>query len=223
MGNPSQIVAPHSFVHPTTRNAQYIISIPFPASTHSMTDHQNTHQLPDWEAPAPKKSIFSKFTTQSPLAYAKKEAPGENATTAKRTFTDRFLPRWAKRSRKTKNLPLPTSNGVFNGDLTYYSPGPGFGACGYENKATDAICAVAHALWDSQLTSSNPNDNPLCGKMIRITRYNEAVGGNRSVDVMVVDKCMGCEPTDLDLSIKMFTTLADESLDRVVGSWAWLN
>jgi len=66
-----------------------------------MTDHQNTHQLPDWEAPAPKKSIFSKFTTQSPLAYAKKEAPGENATTAKRTFTDRFLPRWAKRSRKT--------------------------------------------------------------------------------------------------------------------------
>lgn len=82
---------------------------------------------------------------------------------------------------------------------------------------------MAHALWDSVLTSSNPNDNPLCGKMIRITRYNEAVGANRSVDVMVVDKCMGCEPTDLDLSIKMFTTLADESLGRVVGSWAWLN
>ncbi|KAK0103692.1 hypothetical protein ONS95_005701 [Cadophora gregata] len=219
-----------------------------------MTDHENTHQLPDWEAPGPKKSRFSKFTTQSPHAYAKEEAPGEGSTTAKRTFSDRFLPRWAKRSRKTliitivalvllialilglalglglshkskktKNLPLPTSSGVFNGDLTYYSPGPGFGACGYENKPTDAICAVAHALWDSQLTSSNPNENPLCGKMIRITRFNEAVGGNRSVDVMVVDKCMGCAPTDLDLSIKMFTTLADESLGRVVGSWAWLN
>ncbi|KAG4418103.1 hypothetical protein IFR04_008764 [Cadophora malorum] len=195
-----------------------------------MTDHQNTHQLPDWEAPAPKKSIFSKFTTQSPPAYAKKEAPGENATTAKRTFTDRFLPRWAKRSRKTLIITivalvllLALILGLGLGLGLSHNPGPGFGACGYENKATDAICAVAHALWDSQLTSSNPNDNPLCGKMIRITRYNEAVGGNRSVDVMVVDKCMGCEPTDLDLSIKMFTTLADESLGRVVGSWAWLN
>ncbi|PBP19425.1 riboflavin aldehyde-forming enzyme [Diplocarpon rosae] len=127
------------------------------------------------------------------------------------------------KSKKTKNLPLPTTNGVFNGDLTYYSPGPGFGACGFENTATDSICAIAHALWDSQLTSSNPNENPLCGKKIRITRYNEAARGNRSVDVTVVDKCMGCEPTDLDLSIKMFTTLADESLGRVVGTWAWLN
>ncbi|KAH7346801.1 RlpA-like double-psi beta-barrel-protein domain-containing protein-containing protein [Rhexocercosporidium sp. MPI-PUGE-AT-0058] len=213
------------------------------------------HQLPDWEAPAPKKSIFSKHTTQSPPTYAKEEAAGEDATTVnKRSFSDRYLPRFVTRSRKsllitisvlilllvlilglglglglshkknkTQNLPLPTSKGVFNGDLTYYSPGPGFGACGYENKPTDAICAVAHALWDSVLTSSNPNENPLCGKMIRITRYNEAAGANRSVDVMVVDKCMGCEPTDLDLSIKMFTTLAEESLGRVVGSWAWLD
>ncbi|PVH71874.1 hypothetical protein DL98DRAFT_660372 [Cadophora sp. DSE1049] len=195
-----------------------------------MTDRQNTHQLPDWEAPPPKKSLFSKFTTQSPPAYAKEEAPGEDATTAKRTFSDRFLPHWAKRSRKTLIITivalvllLALILGLGLGLGLSHNPGPGFGACGYENKPTDAICAVAHALWDSQLTSSNPNDNPLCGKMIRITRYNEAVGGNRSVDVMVVDKCMGCEPTDLDLSIKMFTTLADESLGRVVGSWAWLN
>jgi len=127
------------------------------------------------------------------------------------------------KTKKTQNLPLPTNNGVFTGDLTYYSPGPGYGACGYENKPSDSICAVAHALWDSQLTSTNPNDNPLCGKMIRITRYNEAPGANRSVDVKVVDKCMGCEPMDLDLSIDMFTTLAAEGLGRVVGSWAWLN
>ncbi|CAL3963304.1 hypothetical protein PZA11_000966 [Diplocarpon coronariae] len=216
------------------------------------------HQLPEWEAPAPKKSIFSEFTArlQSSPAYAK-EAPSEDSSHVKRKFSDKFLPRWAvlvgksrnsmlcsiavlvilialilglglgiglsHKSKKAQNLPLPTSNGIFNGELTYYSPGPGFGACGFENAATDSICAVAHALWDSQLTSSNPNHNPLCGKKIRITRYNEAAGGNRSVDVTVVDKCMGCEPTDLDLSIKMFTTLADESLGRVVGTWAWLN
>jgi hypothetical protein len=40
------------------------------------------------------------------------------------------------------------------------------------------------------------------------------------VDVEVVDRCVGCQATDLDLSLKMFTSLADESLGRVVGSWA---
>ncbi|XMA17118.1 hypothetical protein WAI453_009909 [Rhynchosporium graminicola] len=127
------------------------------------------------------------------------------------------------KNKTTQNLPLPTNSGIFSGDLTYYSPGPGYGACGFENKPSEAICAVAYALWDSQSTSTNPNENPLCGKMIRITRYNEAVGGNRSVDVKIVDKCMGCKPTDLDLSIAMFTALADEGLGRVVGSWAWLS
>ncbi|KAI9046727.1 hypothetical protein LZ554_009465 [Drepanopeziza brunnea f. sp. 'monogermtubi'] len=126
-----------------------------------------------------------------------------------------------QKSNKAKNLPLPTGNGTFNGDLTYYDPG--LGACGLEHAASDSICAVSHSVWDAAMTGSNPNDNPLCGREIRVTRYNEAVRANRSVDVTVVDKCMGCEPTDLDLSIKMFTTLADESLGRVVGTWAWLN
>jgi hypothetical protein len=60
----------------------------------------------------------------------------------------------------------------------------------------------------------------LCGQKIRITRFDESVGGNRSVDVEVVDRCVGCAPTDLDLSLTMFTSLADEALGRVVGSWA---
>jgi len=79
---------------------------------------------------------------------------------------------------------------------------------------------VSHILWDAVSTSSNPNNNPLCGKKIRITRYDASKGGNSSVDVEVVDRCVGCKATDLDLSLKMFTTLADENLGRVVGSWA---
>lgn len=46
--------------------------------------------------------------------------------------------------------------------------------------------------------------------------------GNKSVDVVVVDRCVGCLPTDLDLSPSAFDVLADEALGRVVGSWAWL-
>jgi hypothetical protein len=108
--------------------------------------------------------------------------------------------------------------------LTYYSPGPGYGACGFQNTSTEAICAVSHFLWDAVLPKGgNANDNPLCGKKIRITRYDATKGGNRSVDVEVVDKCMGCASTDLDLSLSMFTSLAEEADGRVVGSWAWLN
>jgi hypothetical protein len=124
--------------------------------------------------------------------------------------------------KKAQNLPLPTNTGIFTGDLTYYSPGPGYGACGYENTSTDAICAVSHFVWDAASTSSNANDNPLCGKHIRITRYDPTVGGNRSVDVEVVDKCMACQADDLDLSLSMFDSLAEEAQGRVVGSWAWL-
>jgi hypothetical protein len=125
-----------------------------------------------------------------------------------------------KHSSKAQDLPLPTGEGIYTGDLTYYSPGPGYGACGYQNTSTEAICAVSHFLWDAEQTGSDPNANPLCGKHIRITRFDESVSANRSVDVEVVDRCVGCKPTDLDLSLEMFTSLADESLGRVVGSWA---
>jgi hypothetical protein len=51
-----------------------------------------SHEVPDWEAPSsqPKKSLFSKFATQSPSTS--KEAPGEDITTVNRTFSDRWLP-----------------------------------------------------------------------------------------------------------------------------------
>ena len=55
---------------------------------------------------------------------------------------------------------------------------------------------------------------------MRITRFDERKNGNTSVDVMVVDRCVGCKATDVDLSMKMFTTLADEALGRTTASWA---
>lgn len=123
---------------------------------------------------------------------------------------------------KHVNLPLPTNSGIFTGDLTYYSPGPGYGACGFENTSQDAICAVSHLVFDAMAIDSNPNHNPLCGRKIRITRFDEQQGRNNSVDVEVVDRCTGCEPNDIDLSIRMFEILADEGQGRVLGSWAWL-
>lgn len=81
---------------------------------------------------------------------------------------------------------------------------------------------MSHILFDAASTGPDPNDNPLCGKMIRITRFDPTVGGNRSVDVEVVDRCVGCRIYDLDLSLAMFDSLAEQAQGRVMGSWAWL-
>ncbi|KAK8093336.1 hypothetical protein PG997_000021 [Apiospora hydei] len=129
---------------------------------------------------------------------------------------------------KTKNLPLPSNHGVFTGDLTYY--GPGLGACGITSTDSDAIVSVSHITFDAAGANrdggGNLNANPLCGKKIRIQRdYKEeggAGGGNRSVDVTVVDRCTGCQPADLDTTISVFTQLAPKASGRVLMSWAWL-
>jgi expansin (peptidoglycan-binding protein) len=85
------------------------------------------------------------------------------------------------------------------------------------------ICAVSHLVYDAASTSGNPNENPLCGKKLRIERVDERDGRKHSIDVTVVDRCVGCKANDIDLSPSAFDKLADEALGRVKGSWAWLN
>ncbi|KAI0381696.1 hypothetical protein F5Y04DRAFT_255083 [Hypomontagnella monticulosa] len=127
-----------------------------------------------------------------------------------------------RRSSGNQNLPLPSNTDVFTGELTYYTPS--MGACGIESTSDEDIVSVSHIIFDAASQGSNPNENPLCGMQIRITRdYVEAGEGNQSVDVTVVDRCVGCEATDLDLSLAVFTKLAPEDSGRVLGSWAWLN
>ncbi|KAG2420036.1 hypothetical protein HFD88_004834 [Aspergillus terreus] len=117
--------------------------------------------------------------------------------------------------KRSSNLPLPTSNGgSYSGDLTYYDPG--LGSCGITSTGSEPICAVSHVIFDAASTSANPNENPLCGLKVRIRR------GETSVDVKVVDRCVGCKATDLDVSRSVFGQLADLDLGRVVVEWAWL-
>ncbi|PQE31943.1 riboflavin aldehyde-forming enzyme protein [Rutstroemia sp. NJR-2017a WRK4] len=125
-----------------------------------------------------------------------------------------------KHSSSSKALPLPSNGGIFTGDLTWYAPA--LGACGITSSSSDSICAVSHVIFDAASTGSNPNANPLCGKKIRITRTKENGSGNNTVDVEVVDRCVGCKAEDLDLSLSVFDKLANEAEGRVTGSWAWL-
>ncbi|KAF1953160.1 hypothetical protein CC80DRAFT_527443 [Byssothecium circinans] len=117
---------------------------------------------------------------------------------------------------KPQNLPLPSSAQTHSGDLTYY--GVGLGACGVTATDADAIVSISHYTFDAAQRGhgSNPNNNPLCGRKIRARR------GERSVDVTVIDRCTGCQPTDLDVSPAVFKELADPGLGRVGVEWAWL-
>ncbi|KAI1371746.1 RlpA-like double-psi beta-barrel-protein domain-containing protein-containing protein [Hypoxylon crocopeplum] len=128
----------------------------------------------------------------------------------------------SRRSSGTQNLPLPSNKDIFTGDLTYYDPA--LGACGVQSSSSENIVSVSHIIFDAASQGSDPNSNPLCGMKIRVTRdFVEAGAGNRSVDVTVVDRCVGCQATDLDLSVAVFTQLAPQNSGRVLGSWAWLS
>jgi len=78
------------------------------------------------------------------------------------------------------------------------------------------ICAVSHVLYDAASTGSNPNANPLCGMKIRLRRNGE------SVDVKIVDRCVGCKVTDLDVTEAVFKKVADLDQGRVSVEWSWL-
>lgn len=71
--------------------------------------------------------------------------------------------------------------------MTYYDPG--LGACGIDSRDNDAIVAISHYTFDAAQTGSDPNQNPLCGRKIRIRRVNESTGKSVSIDVTVVDRC----------------------------------
>ncbi|KAL2004652.1 hypothetical protein VTN00DRAFT_3180 [Thermoascus crustaceus] len=113
------------------------------------------------------------------------------------------------------NLPLPTNHGgPYTGDLTYYNPA--LGSCGITSTDSDNICAVSHLVFDVASRGSDPNQNPLCGMKLRLRR------DGRSVDVTVVDRCVGCKATDIDVSPGVFAKLANIDQGRVLVQWAWL-
>lgn len=118
-------------------------------------------------------------------------------------------------SSRHSNLPLPTKDGgPYSGDLTYYNPA--LGSCGFINTDSDMICAVSHLLYDAASTGPNPNTNPLCGMKLRLRRNGE------SVDVKIVDRCVGCAATDLDVTEAVFKKVADIDQGRVDVEWSWL-
>ncbi|KAK0719016.1 RlpA-like double-psi beta-barrel-protein domain-containing protein-containing protein [Apiosordaria backusii] len=133
--------------------------------------------------------------------------------------------------RKAQSIPLPWSSagkGVQKGELTYYSPSLGAGACGWQSSDNDSIVAISHVLFDAGLDASggtrNSNENTLCGRTIRV--WEEGRDKGEGVEVEVVDRCTGCDVRDLDLSDGVFGEVVrgDGGHDRgrVRGEWEWV-
>ena len=105
------------------------------------------------------------------------------------------------------------SSGEFKGQGTYYNPG--MGACGKTSTENDHIVAVSKQLYEQKNKNGNSNNNPLCGKNIKVNYKG------KSVTVKVVDSCPGCKIHDLDLSPSAFSQIADKSLGRIDITWTW--
>jgi hypothetical protein len=123
------------------------------------------------------------------------------------------------RKNSSALLPLPSGANTFIGDGTYY--GPALGSCGIVSSNNDMVVAIAWELYDQMAKGTaaewNPNLNPVCGRKIRARRQGRETG----VQVTVVDRCTGCEPTDLDFSPEAFKGIAEEWEGRVLIEWAW--
>jgi hypothetical protein len=117
--------------------------------------------------------------------------------------------------RKKQDLALPSAHGgPYRGELTYYAPG--VGACGSESRDGDRVVALSMLLFDEVGNSANPNLNPLCGKKVRARREG------RSVDLVVVDRCVACRRWDLDVTEKVFAGLGEVEEGRIDVEWSWL-
>ncbi len=106
-----------------------------------------------------------------------------------------------------------SGSGTFTGQGTYFEIG--LGACGNTNTDQELVCAVSASRYDSALTGSNPNTDPLCGKQITVS------ANGKSVTLTVVDRCQACAEDDLDLSPTAFQQLSPLSAGRMPITWSY--
>lgn len=96
------------------------------------------------------------------------------------------------------------------------------GACGIVANDSQMIVAISKDVYDAfgkgTAAAGNPNLNVVCGRKIRARR----AGTSGGVEVTVVDRCVGCAPTDLDFSPKAFLAVGATAEGRVPIEWAWV-
>ena len=121
-------------------------------------------------------------------------------TTTRSTSTSRTHSATHKPSSSSSSSSDSGQGKTYEGEATHYQPG--LGSCGDNSDASEMVVAVSHSKYDAKAKSQNPNENPFCGKKVKVTYEG------KSIEVKVVDRCPGCSENDLDLSPSAFKKLA---------------
>lgn len=147
-------------------------------------------------------------TEIAPTTEAKAPSPTTSTTSTTPTSTTP-----TSTSTTPTATPSTSTGGEFSGEGTYYDPE--MGACGNVNSGDEKVVAISQYLFDKYTPNGNPNKNSLCGKKI-----NASYEG-KTVEVTIVDRCVGCKEHDLDLSPSAFADIADKGLGRIDITWEW--
>ncbi|GIJ82415.1 hypothetical protein Asppvi_000923 [Aspergillus pseudoviridinutans] len=157
-------------------------------------------------APAPEEPTHQTAAPAAPSTSTTSQAPQSTAPAAS-----------SGNSGSTSQAPSSGYSGSCSkdspcvGQLTYYDTATSASApssCGLTN---DGFAENVVALPVGMMTDAD------CGKTVTITYKGITKTGT------VVDKCMGCKPTDVDLSRHFFGELADMDAGRVQGASWYIN
>lgn len=174
---------------------------------------QSTAEPENTEAPEPQVTEAPK-TTELPQTSTTPQTTEKPSTLSIATSIKSQTPTSTEPASTTSDSSEP-SGATFSGEGTYYDPE--MGACGKVNSADEMIVAISHELYDEYTPNGNPNKNTLCGKKIKASYEG------KSVEVSIVDRCVGCAHDDLDLSPAAFEKIADKDLGRINLTWEWAN
>lgn len=164
------------------------------------------------EAKVPEPVVYTSSTT-APSTSPSPEPVITPETKPQPAYTPPAKPSTTTALAAAPSTPPGSSGGACSkgspckGDITYYEAG--MGACGFPSDGSkEDVVALPHGLMGTQ-----SNGNPFCGRKVTITL------NGKSIVAEVVDKCMGCEPEDLDLSNHAFEQLADFDVGRTTATW----
>ncbi|TDL28711.1 hypothetical protein BD410DRAFT_824358 [Rickenella mellea] len=115
-------------------------------------------------------------------------------------------------------------SGSHVGAMTYFDA-TGNGGCGDSQTEQMPLVAVSHCLFD-HVAPDNPNKASFCHKTIKISFNGDGHGsGDMSTAIVpVLDKCMGCDPYSIDLSLAAWHKLTTAAPTRFLDvTWEWVD
>ncbi|KAI0718966.1 RlpA-like double-psi beta-barrel-protein domain-containing protein-containing protein [Cerioporus squamosus] len=97
---------------------------------------------------------------------------------------------------------------AIEGSATFFTPG--LGACGVHSGENDMVVAVSTQIYEH---------GRHCKERMRVTNKEN----NKSVEVTVLDECVGCNSTHIDLGTAAFEKLADVDLGLIAVTWEFVS